>query len=208
MVIGRGYSKGVITDVPTYQEKGQVPGGRSYTVNNYVDASTGKVLMKFVMVDSMGHAWSGGSSSGSYTDPSGPDASLMMIEFFSNFPNGTSSTTGSITTGSSSTTSSSTTGTSTTGTTGSIDYHNMKFYAVPDESGFVGQLVVDGYGTDVAKIGDKGMYNTDTYRTILSFDTSSLPQGAVIKRATLRIYRKSLQVNSIEISTKIGTLIG
>lgn len=38
--------------------------------------------MRGVMIDSMGHAWSGGNSTGSYTDLLGPNASQMMWDFF------------------------------------------------------------------------------------------------------------------------------
>jgi hypothetical protein len=43
-----------------------------------------------------------------------------------------------------------------------------------------------------AKVGDKGMFNIDTYRTILSFDTSALLSNETVRNAQLRLCRKSL----------------
>ena len=47
----------------------------------YADATDQPVVEEWVLYGS-GHAWSGGSSQGSYTDMSGPDASAEMIRFF------------------------------------------------------------------------------------------------------------------------------
>lgn len=56
-------------------------GGRAY-VRIVTKDPAGLVLAEHWEIAGLGHAWSGGSRSGSYTDPTGPDASAEMIRFF------------------------------------------------------------------------------------------------------------------------------
>jgi poly(hydroxyalkanoate) depolymerase family esterase len=56
-------------------------GGRGYT-RSVTFNDTGVALVEHWKIDGLGHAWSGGSTEGSYTDGQGPDASAEMIRFF------------------------------------------------------------------------------------------------------------------------------
>jgi poly(3-hydroxybutyrate) depolymerase len=55
--------------------------GLKYTRTVQMDAS-GKPALEHWLVHGAGHAWSGGSSNGSHTDPRGPDATRAMLRFF------------------------------------------------------------------------------------------------------------------------------
>jgi len=185
-----------ISTTPTESQQKQVPGGYSYIENTYVDTRTGNAMVKYIIVDKMGHAWSGGSNQGSFADPKGPNASILMADFFSNFPPSNVSTTAS----------SSTSGSTTSSTSGSTTGGDSvpTFYAIPSETGFVS--IINGYGVDSLKIGDDGLYTLPVFKTILSFDTSDLPTNCTILSAKLGIYGKNQigEMKSIPVDIKDG----
>jgi poly(hydroxyalkanoate) depolymerase family esterase len=65
--------------VPATTEQGT--GGHRATRTVYRDGR-GQTLVEQWRIQGLGHAWSGGSPAGSYTDAQGPDASAEMVRFF------------------------------------------------------------------------------------------------------------------------------
>jgi poly(hydroxyalkanoate) depolymerase family esterase len=78
-------ANGSVPSAAVKTQQSQAPGGRSYTVRSYNDAKGGE-LMQYWLVNGMGHAWSGGCSCESYSDPQGPDESAAMYDFFTQHP--------------------------------------------------------------------------------------------------------------------------
>jgi poly(hydroxyalkanoate) depolymerase family esterase len=70
-----------MNDLQTTVRHGRAPGGYAYSVTLHTDAR-GQTILEHWVIHGAGHAWSGGSPAGSYTDPQGPDAAREMLRFF------------------------------------------------------------------------------------------------------------------------------
>lgn len=67
--------------VPTTTAHGRVKDGYAYRCSRWTDRR-GILMHELLMVDGLGHAWSGGTRGGTYADPRGPDASEAIWRFF------------------------------------------------------------------------------------------------------------------------------
>ncbi|MBY4897120.1 PHB depolymerase family esterase [Cupriavidus sp. AU9028] len=61
-------------------ERNHAGAGRAYT--RETSASVGGVEAEYWLIHGAGHAWAGGHTDGTYTDPKGPNASAEMLRFF------------------------------------------------------------------------------------------------------------------------------
>lgn len=75
-------SKGA-ADLRTAVTEGEAAGMR-YT-RTVQSSDGGRAILEEWVLHGAGHAWSGGSTAGSFADPRGPDASREMIRFFSQY---------------------------------------------------------------------------------------------------------------------------
>ena len=76
------YLENSVTTASPHIERGIAAGGHGYTRTIHHD-SIGQAIAEQWLIHDAGHAWSGGSQRGSYTDMKGPDATREMMRFFS-----------------------------------------------------------------------------------------------------------------------------
>jgi poly(hydroxyalkanoate) depolymerase family esterase len=77
-----GAPTGAIPTASTSTVNGTSAGGQSYTITSYGNGAGGE-LIEYWLIHGMNHAWSGGSSTEQYADPSGPSETAAMWAFFS-----------------------------------------------------------------------------------------------------------------------------
>ncbi|RKH04832.1 PHB depolymerase esterase [Corallococcus sp. CA053C] len=75
-----GADNNSVSNQPTRVVNATSPGGRGYTVRDYV--SGGVLRVQQYEIQGMGHAWPGGDPAFPFADPAGPDGTTLMWDFF------------------------------------------------------------------------------------------------------------------------------
>jgi len=78
LAAGGGYEADFARPAATVRDDS---GHRAATRRTWTDAE-GRVVQEYLEVEGLGHAWSGGATGGSYTDPHGPSAAAAIWAFF------------------------------------------------------------------------------------------------------------------------------
>jgi poly(hydroxyalkanoate) depolymerase family esterase len=78
---GKHFEKAMTLNPDTVKETLEGVQGRQFTKHTYRDKG-GNLIGEHWSINNAGHAWSGGNSTGSYSDSMGPDASTEMLRFF------------------------------------------------------------------------------------------------------------------------------
>ncbi len=187
--IDDGRDNNSVDDTAERSTNGQVPNGRSFTQSSYNDGA-GRLLLEKWIINGMGHAWPGGSSAGTYTDPQGPDATRETWRFFAASTGNTTPTpipTATATPGGPTATP---TPVPTTPPTATPSTSTSTFVSVGTEDGYAAANTPSGTtGSYASGVDVYAGDNADApFRGVLSFDTSALPDGATIVSAELRLF--------------------
>ena len=219
-----GRDNGSIDDRVDHSETATVPSGRRYTRSTYDDAAGHAVLEKYI-VDGMSHAWSG-NSGGAYTDARGPKQSALIWQFFRSWTrrgwaapvdpaDGGSrdaglpdAATADAATPDAATADAATPDAATpdAGTDGGLPPRSVSVPSIDAEDGTAGALPIDGVSATTIKVGDKGLFGSDTFRGVLSFDAAALPGSESPRSASLVLVRKAQQgsVSAITVDLQNG----
>jgi len=81
----RAPGRSLYTPAATASSRQQAP-GRHPSTRTVHRGPDGSILAEQWTIHGAGHAWSGGTPYGSYTDPHGPDASTEILRFFAEHP--------------------------------------------------------------------------------------------------------------------------
>ncbi len=67
---------------PTISHRSHAPGAHPHVKSQWLDTH-GALMHELILIEGLGHAWSGGTPGGSHTDPRGPSATDAICNFFS-----------------------------------------------------------------------------------------------------------------------------